>query len=235
MIRTVHLDNPYDLLPNPRKQVERKPQSRQVQARRGMAAERELQQFDAEQAAHAAYVGAQHARLDARTAAALAALDAFIPKVRAMVKKTPQKFHYGEIHGMVYESDALHDAASVGWYETRLIADYLLAAAAGDAQTVASLKPHVVGLFQDARQHAQVDERYPSLKHHPHLLNPKLHSRSARAAKRAARGAAAAQAELDTHYEQVSHEIAEERSEKMLNDAYRREARMIADGGKYGR
>lgn len=229
MIRTVHLDNPYDLLPNPRKQVERKPQSRQVQARRGMLPERDLAQHDAERAAHDAYVGGQHARLDARMARALAALDALVPKVREAVGRLPKKFHYGHIHGMIYDNDALHDAADMNWYNSRLLADYLIAVAAGDTKAAAALKPHVVGLFRDARRDAQVDERYPSIKHHPHLLNPKEHFRSRRASKRAARGAAATQAELDTHYEQVSHDIAEARQDKVLSDKYRREARMIAD------
>jgi hypothetical protein len=231
MIRTVHLDNPYDLLPNPRKQVERKPQSRQVQARRGMLPERELAQFDTEQAAREAYVGGQHARLDARMARAISTLETLVPQVRAAVSRLPKKFHYGHVHGMIYDNDTLHDAAHLTWYDTRLIADYLLAAAAGDTKTVADLRPHVVGLFMEARQGEQqhVTERYPSLKHHPHLLNPKEHFRSRRASKRAARGAAATQADLDTHYEQVSHDIAEKRQDKMLSDMYRREARLIAD------
>jgi hypothetical protein len=60
--------------------------------------------------------------------------------------------------------------------------------------------------------------------------NPKERFRSARAAKRGARGAAETQQHLDEHYEEVSHHIAEARQEKMLDDQYRQQSRLMDSG-----
>ena len=222
MIRTVVLSNPR------RTDLERKPSSRQVQAMSAMRPDRDLARYDVEQAGHAAYMSGQHARLDAKTATALATLEALAPMVRAMAAKTAKKFHRAAISEMIYNAH-LHDAAPDTYFDDRLITDYLLAIAAGDTHTSAALKPHVIGLFRDARQEAKVDERYPSLTHHPHLLNPKEQFRSRRAAKRGARGAAATQEALNVHYEKVSHDLADDREEKMLDDHYRRTARTLGD------
>lgn len=61
-------------------------------------------------------------------------------------------------------------------------------------------------------------------------FNPKERFRSARASKRGVRGAAVTQQHLDEHYEQVSHDIAEAREEKLREDRYRRESRMMDAG-----
>jgi hypothetical protein len=222
MIRTVVLSNPR------RTDVERKPSSRQVQARSAMRPEHEIARYDAEQAAHASYIAGQHAHHDATMASGIQTLNSLIPQVKAAAKKHPKERLLGVAMSMVFEADPLWKSTSGDWYDSRMMAEYLVASATGDTSTANNLRPHVMGLFSDARQYAPIRQRYPSVRGLP-LENPKEQFRSRRASKRAARGAAATQADLDTHYEQVSHDIAEARQDKMLNDMYRREARLIAD------
>ena len=161
-------------------------------------------------------------------ASGIQTLNSLIPQVKAAAKKHPKERLLGVAMSMVFEADPLWKSTSGDWYDSRMMAEYLVASATGDTSTANNLRPHVMGLFSDARQYAPIRQRYPSVRGLP-LENPKEQFRSRRASKRAARGAAATQADLDTHYEQVSHDIAEARQDKMLNDMYRREARLIAD------
>ena len=222
MIRTVVLSNPR------RTDVERKPSSRQVQARSAMRPEHELVRYDAEQAAHAAYIAGQHAHHDTTMASGVQTLNSLIPQVKAAAKKHPKERLLGVAMSMVFEADPLWKSTSGDWYGSRMMAEYLVASATGDTSTANSLRPHVMGLFSDAREHAPIRQRYPSVRGLP-LENPKEQFRSRRASKRGARGAAATRDALDAHYEQISHQLAEDRQEKMLHDKYRREARIIAD------
>jgi hypothetical protein len=191
-----------------------------------MRPERELAQYDADQAAHAAYIAEQHARHDAAMAKGIQTLNSMVAKVKAAMKQYPQSKHLGVAMSMVYESDPLWDSTAGDWYDRRMMGEYLIAAATGDTATANSLRPHVLGLFADRREYAPILQQYPSVRGAPRQ-NPKERFRSARASKRGARGAAASQAAVDEHYEQVSHDIAEAREEKMREDRYRQEARLI--------
>jgi alkylhydroperoxidase family enzyme len=212
---------------NPRRtDIDRKPSSRQVQARSAMRPERELAQFDAAQAAHSGYIAGQHARHDASMAKAIQTLNNMIAQFGAVMKQYPKPKHLGVAMSMVYESDPLWDNTMGDYYNRRMMAEYIIASATGDSATADSLRPHVLGLFADTRAQAPIYQQYPSVRGAPRQ-NPKDRFRSARAAKRGARGAAASQAAIDEHYEQVSHDLAEAREEKIREDRYRQEARLM--------
>jgi len=220
--RTIILDNPR------RTDIERKPSSRQVQAHSAMRPERDLARYDAEQAAHGAYVAGQRSQHAAKAKAGIEAVHLMVPQVRSMMMRTAPHRHKVTVRSMIYDVDPIWQASPGDWYNTELIVDYLIALAGNDASTASSLRPHVLGLFRDTEEYAPVYQRYPSVRGTPRE-NPKERFRSRRASKRAARGAALTQTELDTHYEQVSHDIAEARAEKMRDDAYRRQAAEMSD------